>query len=292
MKLTDLLLNRRREEDKQEEIPDSWKEEVQTIPIHLVTVGKYQPRQDFDEDRLKDLADSIEIHGLLQPILVRKAAIGYEVIVGERRVRACKLLGWEKIPAVIRNVDDKEAAEFALIENLQREDLHVFEVAEGYQRLLREFELTQEELAERLGVSQANIANKIRLLRLGPEVRAIISREMLSERHSRALLRLEEDDARLQVLKQIAEKSLNVKQTEKLVESVLGKDKKQATAKKAPGGTRKLILKDLRLFTNSVRDLVRVLRSSGLKVEMAEEEDSQQYQIVVTVQKAVGGDLK
>lgn len=185
MKLTDVLLRRKSGAVNQEESPGGWSEEVQAVPVHLITAGKYQPRQEFDDESLVELAESIRLHGLLQPIMLRRAAVGYELIVGERRLRACKLLGWEVIPAIVRDVDDREAAELALIENLQREDLHVLEVAEGYQRLLSEFNLTQEELAQRLGISQASVANKLRLLKLPEEIRAIISREMLSERHGR-----------------------------------------------------------------------------------------------------------
>src|SRR5690554_3765934 len=170
MKLTDILLNRKRSEVGQEaeEGSGKWNEEVQAIPIHLIKAGKYQPRQEFEAEPLEELAESIEGHGLLQPILVRRSAIGYEVIVGERRLRACKSLGWEAIPAIVKEVDDREVAEMALIENLQREDLHVFEVAVGYARLLEEFQLTQEDLAKRLAISQANVANKLRLLKLPP----------------------------------------------------------------------------------------------------------------------------
>lgn len=290
MKLTDVLLNRKRAEVAQEELGDSWAEEVQAIPIHLVKAGKYQPRQEFEENSLAELAESIEVHGLLQPILVRRAAIGYEVIVGERRLRACKSLGWEVIPAIVREADDKEVAEMALIENLQRADLHVFEVAEGYGRLLEEFQLTQEELAQRLGISQANVANKLRLLKLPPSVREIISREMLSERHSRALVRLEKEEQQLQVLAQVVNMGLNVKQTEELVNSYLatGKQPKPPPAKNR--GSRKLIIKDLRLFTNSLRELTGTLESSGLEVEVKEREDDEVYEISVVVKKPQGGD--
>src|SRR5690554_1682340 len=174
MKLTEVLLNRKRTEKPVEKTSERWAEEVQAVPVHLVSAGKYQPRQDFDEDGLNELAESIKVHGLLQPIVVRKGAIGYELIVGERRLRACKILGFEVIPAIVRDVEDKEAAELALIENLQRTDLHIFEVAEGYQRLLTEFTMKQEDLAQRLGISQANVANKIRLLKLPDQVRNII----------------------------------------------------------------------------------------------------------------------
>ena len=290
MKLTDVLLNRKRAEVTREETVDRWAEEVQAIPIHLVSAGIYQPRQDFEEESLAELAESIEVHGLLQPILVRRASIGYEVIVGERRLRACKSLGWEVIPAIVKEANDKEVAEMALIENLQRADLHVFEVADGYGRLLQEFEMTQEELAQRLGISQANVANKLRLLKLPHAVREIISREMLSERHSRALLRLEGEEQQLRVLEQVVKNNLNVKQTEELVNTYLATtDKTQAPASERQA-RRKLIIKDLRLFTNSLRDLTTTLKSSGLEVSLKEREDDEVYEVKVIVKKPQGGE--
>ncbi len=286
MRLTDLLLSRQRREESGRTGQEKWKEEVQAVPLELVAAGKFQPRREFEEGALQELAASIEIHGLLQPILVRPGAVGYEVIVGERRLRACRLLGWEVIPAIIRDVEDKEAAEYALIENLQREDLHVLEVAEGYERLLQEFDLTQEELGERLGISQANIANKLRLLRLPAKVRQIISREMLSERHGRALLRLRTEAEQLEVAEKIAAEGLSVKDTERLIARLLDRGERKSVRK----GRRKLIIKDIRLFTNSVRQLVDTLKSSGLIVDLAEEEDAEQYRILVTVEKPVDGD--
>ena len=290
MKLTEVLLNRKRSEGAQEEGFDSWSEAVQTLPIHLIGPGKYQPRQEFDQEALEELGESIKTHGLLQPVVVRRGAIGYELIVGERRLRACRHLGWEVIPAIVRDVEDREAAELSLIENLQRSDLHVFEVAEGYERLLTEFALTQEELATKLGISQANIANKIRLLKLPSQVREIISREMLSERHGRALLRLDHLEQQLRALEKIVAGDLSVKQTEELVTSLV--DPRSAKRKRdKPEGKRKLIIKDLRLFTNSVRQLTDTLQSSGLVVKVDERENDDIYEIVVTVQKPHGGEM-
>lgn len=289
MKLTDVLLNRKRSEVSRESSKDRWTEAVQAIPVHLVAAGKYQPRREFEEEALAELAESIEVHGLLQPIVVRRGAVGYEVIAGERRLRACRSLGWEVIPALVRDVEDKEAAELALIENLQRADLQMFEVAEGYERLLSEFQLTQEDLAQRLGISQANVANKLRLLKLSPTVREIISREMLSERHGRALLRLEQEHAQMDVLEKVIADSLNVKQTEELVNSVLNANGKPKQEKAKPKQKRKLVIKDLRLFSNSLRQLVETLESSGLFVELDERENDEVYEVLVTVKKPQGG---
>ncbi len=289
MKLADVLLSRKRAEGTAAEGSDSWSEAVQAVPIHLISAGKYQPRQKFDQDSLGELGESIKVHGLLQPVVVRHSAVGYELIVGERRLRACKDLGWEMIPAIVRNVEDREAAEMALIENLQRSDLHVFELAEGYERLLIEFTLTQGELATRLGISQANIANKLRLLKLPQPVREIISREMLSERHSRALLRLEDLEQQLKVLQTIVAEGLSVKQTEGLVTAILHKGISPGETSKREG-IRKLIIKDLRLFTNSVRQLTNTLKSSGLVVNVDEREDEEIYELVVRIKKPNGGE--
>ncbi|NLM42039.1 MAG: ParB/RepB/Spo0J family partition protein [Firmicutes bacterium] len=293
MKLTELLLKRKNSELSEEKGARKWSEEVQAVPIHLIVAGKYQPRQEFDEEALAELAESIRIHGLLQPIMVRRAPIGYELIVGERRLRACKRLGWEAIPAIVRDVDDKGAAELALIENLQRADLHVLEVAEGYQRLLTEFNLTQEELAQRLGISQASVANKIRLLKLPQEIREIISREMLSERHSRALLRLESPEQQFEVAERIIQEGLSVKQTEELVEALLASRQAGRRKKKKDKGSgkQKLVIKDLRIFSNSVRQLTRTLESSGLAVSLDEQEDEDVYQVVITVRKGQGSEV-
>ncbi|HHY09570.1 MAG TPA: ParB/RepB/Spo0J family partition protein [Firmicutes bacterium] len=291
MKLTDVLLSRRRREGKEEKSAENWTEEIQALPIHLIRAGKFQPRRDFADDTLAELAESIEIHGVLHPIVVRRGEVGYEVIVGERRLRACRKLGWEVIPAIVRDIEDKEAAELALIENLQREDLHVFEVAAGYSRLLEEFNLTQEELAGRLGISQANIANKIRLLKLPAEVQKIISREMLSERHARCLLRLSSEAEQLKVLAAVVENGLTVKQTEELVKTKLSEKRQKPPQQKKEASTRKLVFKDIRLLTNSIRQLTDTLEPSGLDVEIIEEEDAEAFRIVVIVKKPQRGEI-
>src|SRR5690554_133456 len=169
MKLADMLRGKIRDDSLEEQtredtvVTPEWKEEVESLPINLIKPSPYQPRTEFASDGLAELAASISEHGILHPVVVRKISVGYELVVGERRLRACKSLGWEAIPAIVRQLSDKAAAEMALIENLQRRDLHYLEEAEGYQRLLEEFELTQEGLAHRLAKSQSSIANKLRL---------------------------------------------------------------------------------------------------------------------------------
>ncbi len=291
MKLTDVLRSKARAntEGKSEMKSEVWQEQVQNLPVELIKPSKYQPRSDFDEKALNELAQSISEHGVLHPVIVRKANIGYELIVGERRLRACKLLGWDSIPAIVRDMTDKAAAELALIENLQRKDLQLFEEAEGYQRLLDEFELTQEELAKRLGKSQSSIANKIRLLKLPDSVREIISREMLSERHSRCMLRLKSEADQLEILEKVIKNDLNVRETEELVKRFLEKGSESGEQDRS-GQQRKLIVKDVRLFTNSVRQLADSLKMSGLEVDFQEREHQDCYELLVVVKKPQRGE--
>ena len=179
MRLTDVLRSKMRPQDADTPpvLEGQTQERIEHLPIELIQASQYQPRSEFDDEGLDELAQSIAEHGVLHPIVVRKSHIGYEVVVGERRLRACRRLGFETIPAIVREFADREAAEVALIENLQRKDLRLFEEAEGYRRLLEEFGLTQEELAVRLGRKQSSIANKLRLLRLPDKVKEIISRK-------------------------------------------------------------------------------------------------------------------
>ena len=172
VKLTDLLRARSVKEDREDAAPPlemegkvQWREEIVAVPIEEIRPSPYQPRKRIDQGKIEELAASIAEHGLLHPVVVRMIEGGYELVVGERRWRACQRLGWRSIPAVVRTLSEQAAAELALIENLQRKDLDFFEEAEGYQRLITEFDLTQEELARRVGCSQSAIANKLRLLR-------------------------------------------------------------------------------------------------------------------------------
>lgn len=287
MKLTDVLRAKARGESPEELSipPNDEQEQVEELPIHLIQASQYQPRVEFDEEDLDELAQSIAQHGVLQPVVVRKTEMGYELIVGERRLRACRRLGLTTIPAIVRDYGDKQAAELALIENLQRKDLRLFEEAEGYKRLLDEFGLTQEELAARLGKTQSSIANKLRLLRLPRSVREIISREILSERHARALLRLESEEQQLKIVNQVVEQGLNVRQTEELVQQMLsGK-----SAEKVPKeGKRTFVLKDLRLFRNSIKSLTDTLKEGGLEVEIEERDGEDAFELLVIVRKPEG----
>jgi ParB family chromosome partitioning protein len=281
VKLTDLLRSRSVKEESEEAAPSlgtegkiHWREEIVAVPIEEIRPSPYQPRQRIDEGKIEELAASIAEHGLLHPVVVRMREGGYELVVGERRWRACRRLGWRSIPAVVKALSEQAAAELALIENLQRKDLDFFEEAEGYQRLITEFDLTQEELAKRIGCSQSAIANKLRLLRLHPEVReAIISREMITERHARALLRLGSPEEQLEMIERIAKEGLSVKKVEQLI---------AAREQKGKGKGQRWIgvIKDMRPFMNSLRKLTAQLERAGLAVRIEEEAKGQDEVVI------------
>ncbi len=255
--------------------------EVNVASIHP---NPYQPRATFDEESIAELAQSIQQVGLLQPLLVRKVDDGYELVAGERRLRAVTSLGMEKVACIVQqDIEDESSAMMALIENLQREDLHYLEEAQCYQKLLETYGLTQEELANRLGKSQSSIANKLRLLKLSDEVKAAMTEKRLSERHARALLKLTDDKQRLDAVERIAEKGLSVKETEQMVEKTLNKayDEKQDGAKPRPKLMR--IVRDYRLFMNTINQAVNQLRESGMTVEVEQSDRPDGVDIKISV---------
>lgn len=255
--------------------------EVNVASIHP---NPYQPRATFDEESIAELAQSIQQVGLLQPLLVRKVDDGYELVAGERRLRAVTSLGMEKVACIVQqDIEDESSAMMALIENLQREDLHYLEEAQCYQKLLETYGLTQEELANRLGKSQSSIANKLRLLKLSDEVKAAMTEKRLSERHARALLKLTDDKQRLDAVERIAEKGLSVKETEQMVEKTLNKayDEKQDGAKLRPKLMR--IVRDYRLFMNTINQAVNQLRESGMTVEVEQSDRADGVDIKISV---------
>ncbi len=193
---------------------------VMMLRISSVEPNREQPRKDFDEDRLTELAESIREHGVIQPLLVQKAGKHYEIIAGERRWRAAKQAGLKEIPAIVREYSKQEAVEVSLIENIQREDLNPIEEAQAYDRLMKEFDLKQEEIAKRVSRSRAAVANAVRLLNLPAEVRDMVTEGILSEGHARTLLPLPEE-ALITAAKYVAAKGLSVRETEKYVKSLL-----------------------------------------------------------------------
>ncbi len=271
MRLADILKSKGKVDEQPASNDDRERQEqVHSLPVDGIRRNPYQPRMEFDQEQLEELAASIREHGVLHPVVVRPVDEAFELVVGERRLRACQLLGWQSVPAIVREMSDSEVAEIALIENVQREGLSFFEEAEGYRRLIDEFGLTQDELAERLGKSQSAVANKLRLLRLSPEVRSLISREMLSERHARALLRIPDEKVQFEAVKVICELGLNVRQTEEWIGQRL--ETEQPVKAKRKQRSVKGVYTDYRLLVNSVRSLVEQMNRDGVVVELQEEE--------------------
>ena len=258
------------------------KETVSNIPIDKISPNRYQPRTIFDDAKIEELARTIHTHGVIQPIVVRKYEEDkYEIIAGERRYRAMKSLNWLEVPAIIRDMNDKETASVALIENLQREELTSIEEAQAYQRLLELHELTQEALAQRLGKGQSTIANKLRLLKLPHSIQEAILKRDISERHARALVPIKDEELQLQLLEEIIEKGYNVRQLEQRIIEIANPVEKV----KKPKPKRKAISKDIRIALNTIRQSLTMVNKTGISVETEEEEHDEFYQITVKIPK-------
>lgn len=218
------------------------------VSIDLVNLNPDQPRKVFNEEELIELADSIKEYGVLQPIIVSKSKEGeFFLIAGERRLRASKMAGLNKIPAIIKDVDCKNVALIALVENVQRENLTFLEEAIAYKKLMDDFGLSQVEISKRVGKQQSTISNKIRLLSLPEDILELLIDNRLTERHARALLKLDNADLRKKVLERIIANNLNVKQTEKLIEDIM--NKKEEEIRKA----HKLSFINYKIYINSIK---------------------------------------
>lgn len=253
---------------------------INYISVDLILPNAYQPRKYFDEESLNELAQSIKSYGIVQPLSVRKLnGDKYELVAGERRLRAAKKLKIKEVPAIIVDIDDSESAAIALLENLQRENLNFLEEAEAYYNLIKNHSYTQEKLAEVIGKKQSTIANKIRLLKLDEDIRYILLENNLTERHARALLKLPTVDLQKKVLKIVLQKSLNVKNTEELIEKELEKLKDGNLRKK-----RKRIkgIFSPKVYVNTVKQ---VFNKYGLKAKYSSEEFENKIQITITIPK-------
>ena len=258
------------------------KEEIRNIDMRLIHSNPYQPRKIFEEEKIMELAQSIKTYGLLQPIILTPDKEGYCIIAGERRFMACNALGWTEIPAIIREYKGSSMAAVALIENLQREDLNFMEEAQGYKRLIDEFNLTQEVLAQRLGKSQSTIANKLRLLKLPDNIKEIIKQGSLSERHARALLKLNSEEMQQEAVSYILKMDLNVKETEKLVHELA---KKETKKDESSSNQRKVVIRDLRIFLNTIRQAINIIRRAGLTPQVDEVDEDNYFEIRIRLPK-------
>lgn len=242
---------------------------VHAVFLTAIDVNPFQPRKTFNDHTLEELSQSIKEYGIIQPILVRRTGDRYELIAGERRLRAAKLAGMDTIPAIVKDLNEQETAEIAMIENLQREDLHFIEEADGYQLLLTTFGLTQDELARRVGKSQSTIANKLRLLKLPQSVRSEFQHKQITERHARALLKLPDERWQLEVMKQIKEKEMTVRQAEEYIDHTLAAISREIAAA-TPKQRIIKIFKDIRIFMNTINNVVSEMRKAGLDIKVKE----------------------
>ena len=251
--------------------------QVLHIPLSKIVPNPYQPRKEFESEALSELADSIRQYGVLQPLLVAPGKDDtYILIAGERRLRASTMAGLGTVPVIVSEYTSQQIAEIALIENLQRKDLHYLEEAEGYERLVNTFHLTQESMAIRVGKKQSTIANKLRLLRLPGSVRKKLHDSDLTERHARILLKLENEDLQKAVLQKVLKGHLNVRQTEALVEKTL-KEAGKLNQKKP----RFVIVNDVRIYLNSIKEIMETVKTSGIPSSMEQEMDGDD--VVVTL---------
>ena len=260
--------------------------EVARIPIDAIRPNPYQPRRVFAQDALEELCASIKQYGLLQPISVRKlGSDSFELIAGERRLRACRMAGMKFIDAIIFSTYEQDSAVIAMMENLQRENLHYMEEAEGYQNLIRDHGLSQDELARRLGKNQSTIANKMRILKLPMAVKRMLLQYSLTERHARALLRLHDEEMQMHVIQIIVQQNLNVKATEDLVERTIsrmyGIEKEEEEQSRTRPSKISGFVRDTRLFVNSLRTVVQQMADAGLnpKLESKDKEEGMEIKI-------------
>lgn len=287
--------------EKEQQLSESWEAgRIHEIPVTAIEANPHQPRRDFDDLALFSLANSIRAHGILQPITVRhmqkdpntedNEGHTYQLIAGERRLRAAVSIGMECVPCIILDADNRRAAELALIENLQRENLNIFEQAGAIAALIDMHAMTQEEIARTLAVSQSYIANKLRLLRLTTEERTLILHAHLTERHARAFLRIKDLELRRNAARTTAEKNLNVAQTEEYIDSLLSSASPamhRPTQAPQPHSSdrqiKKCILKDLRLFFNAIDRAVSAAREAGFSAECTRTEQNDCTTLTVTI---------
>lgn len=246
------------------------------IDINIIIANENQPRTHFENEKIQELSESIKKNGLLQPIVVRPYGDVYQIVVGERRFRACKLAELDEVPCIIQDYDENQTATAALVENIQRENLSAIEEALAYQSILDSQNLTQEELAKRLGKSQSTIANKLRLLQLPISVQESVRKKEITERHARALLQLDTTAKRNNMLKEIISKGLTVDETEKKIKQ------KKVTKPKAKI---KKISQSVRIAINTIDQAIKMVKQTGIDVAHSSQENEDEYIITVRIKK-------
>ena len=252
------------------------------LPADEILPNPVQPRRCFDQEALRELADSIAEHGILQPLTVRERRGRYELVAGERRLRAAKMAGLESVPCILVDVSTEESSLLALVENLQRRDLDFIEEAEGISRLTRIFGLSREEAAKKLGKSPSAIANKLRILKLPQELLEGLRRAGLTERHARALLRLPDRDSQMEAFDYIASRHLNVAAAESYIDRLLAE--KQRSRRRAT-----FILKDVRVFLNSLDRSLELMQRGGIAARVRREDTPDGLVLTISIPRSRNG---
>ena len=253
--------------------------EIYNIPQSMIVPNPNQPRKRFDYDELENLAQSIRENGILQPITVRKREDKkYELVSGERRLRAARLVGMVKIPSIVINIDDKSSAMFSIIENLQRQSLNFFEEAEAIEKLVGEYAMSREEVAQKLGLAPSTVSNKLRILRLPEEMRFELARSGLTESHARALLMLEDDNQRARALSIIVDRHLNVAESERMINQMINRNNRSRNPLRG--------IRDVRLFINTLNHAVDTIRRAGVEADAARSETEEYIEYVVRIPKS------
>lgn len=251
--------------------------EVLYLPVDAIKPNPYQPRKFFDRAQLEELAKSIRHYGVMRPISVRKMnECSYELVDGERRLRASKIIGLTNIPAILVDIHEQDSALLAIIENLQRQNLNFIEEAEGYRNLMEDYHFTQDELAEKLGKNQTVIASKLRILHLGKPLQKLLLDNDLTERYAQALLRLSREDEQLKLLNRIVEEGLTIQKTDELID-------KMSWAKPREAHNIKGTIKDLRILTNTIDHAINLIKKSGLATNYIIEENKDGCEIKINI---------
>lgn len=263
---------------------NEYNNKVTYLPVDNIVPNPYQPRKKFSDSSLEELSSSIKSYGVIQPISVRKIQDDkYELVAGERRLRASKKAGLDLIPAILIDITDEDTAVIALIENLQREDLNFIEEAEGYNLLIMDHGFTQQEVAEKVGKNQSTIANKLRVLKLSDVIKTTILENKLTERHARALLKLPTEELQLEILQIVIKKGLNVKKTEKIINDKL----EEINKPKEPVRNQKIKSSlNFRIYLNTLKNAYNAIRDNGLNAEYIQADKGEYIEVVVKIPKS------
>ena len=258
------------------------------IDVRLIVPNPHQPRTEFDDSDIRSLAESIGQNGILQPLSVRKSGEKYELIAGERRLRAAKMCGLQAVPCIVHDISERNSAILALVENIQRQDLSFFDEAAAIEKLISYYGMTQEDAASKLGKAQSTIANKLRLLRLTPEERELIMSFNLTERHARALLKLGSCEERMNILEKVIKNKLNVERTEKLVEDYIGQKKVRQSYR-----TRSKVFQNVKIFVNTINKAIETMQSAGIDADSKkiQNEEYIEYRVRIPINNSKDSDF-